>query len=242
MSAASHRGTLYLIPTPLGKEVSAWVIPAEVMHLVSRLDTFVVEHPKTARHFLKQIGTQKALQELTLLTLDEHTKPDELAALLAPALQGKDIGLMSEAGCPAVADPGGNLVRLAHTKGVRVVPLVGPSSIMLALMASGLNGQQFTFHGYLPAGKEARSKALKNLEKISRERKQTQIFIETPYRNLPLFQDIVATCSEATWLCVACELTTPAEHIETKRIQEWKGKLPEINKKPTIFLLYAEVS
>lgn len=239
MPAVKRSGTLYLIPTSLGDSALGWILPAEVRQLIFSLDTFVVEHPKTARQFLKQVGTQKPLQELTLLTLDEHTKPDELSALLAPAVQGKNIGLMSEAGCPAVADPGANLVRLAHAKGVRVVPLVGPSSILLALMGSGLNGQRFAFHGYIPAEKEARIKAIKLLEKESREKNQTQVFIETPYRNLPLFQDMVATCGENTWLCVASELTSAAEHIETKPIKDWRKTTPDINKKPTIFLLYA---
>jgi 16S rRNA (cytidine1402-2'-O)-methyltransferase len=239
MPAASHRGTLYLIPTPLGDGDLGWILPAEIRSLIFSLDTFVVEHPKTARHFLKQIGTQKPLQELTLLTLNEHTKPDELAALLAPALHGKNIGLISEAGCPAIADPGANLVRLAHAKEVRVMPLVGPSSILLALMGSGLNGQRFAFHGYLPAEKAERIKAIKSLEKESLEKDQTQVFIETPYRNLALFQDIVAACEGKTWLCVAAELTSASERIETKRISDWRMTTPDINKKPIIFLLYA---
>lgn len=239
MPAVKRSGTLYLIPTSLGDSDLGWILPTEVRRLIFSLDTFVVEHPKTARQFLKQVGTQKPLQELTLLTLDEHTQPDELSALLAPLLLGKNIGLMSEAGCPAVADPGSNLVRLAHAKGVHVAPLVGPSSILLALMGSGLNGQRFAFHGYLPAEKEARIKAIKLLEKESREKNQTQVFIETPYRNQPLFQDMVATCSEKTWLCVASELTSTTEHIETKHIADWRKITPDINKKPAIFLIYA---
>lgn len=239
MLASAPSGTLYLIPTPLGDTAVERILPDEVRHLIARLDTFIVEHPKTARQFLKQAGTQKPLQELVLLTLDEHTKPDELAVLLAPVLQGKDVGLMSEAGCPAVADPGASLVSLAHRNGVRVVPLVGPSSILLALMGSGLNGQRFAFHGYLPADKASRIQAIKALEAESREKNQTQVFIETPYRNVQLFQDIVAACAQHTWFCVAAELTLASEVIETRRIKEWRGTTPDINKKPAIFLLYA---
>ena len=232
-------GTLYLIPTPLGEGPLQAVIPADVRKLASRLDTFIVEHPKTARTFLKQVGTQTPLQQLTLMELSEHTKPDELDALIAPLLAGKDVGLISEAGCPAVADPGANLVRLAHRKGIRVVPLVGPSSIMLALMASGLNGQRFAFHGYLPVDKAERKKKLQELEAASRSRDETQIFIETPYRNRQLLEATVEACHGETELCVARELTTPAERVETKTLAQWKKALPEIDKQPAVFLLYA---
>jgi 16S rRNA (cytidine1402-2'-O)-methyltransferase len=232
-------GTLYLIPTPLGESPLQAVIPLDVRALAARLDTFVVEHPKTARAFLKQVGTATPLQQLTLMELSEHTRSDELDALIAPLLAGKDVGLISEAGCPAVADPGANLVRLAHRKGIRVVPLVGPSSIMLALMASGLNGQRFAFHGYLPVDKAERKKKLQELEAASRSRDETQIFIETPYRNQTLLEAMVESCNGETELCVASELTTPAERIETKTINQWKKALPEMDKQPAVFLLYA---
>ena len=232
-------GTLYLIPTPLGEGPLESVIPAAVRALAARLDTFIVEHPKTARAFLKQVGTQLPLQQVTLMELSEHTKPGELDALIAPLLAGKDVGLISEAGCPAVADPGANLVRLSHRKGIRVVPLVGPSSLMLALMASGLNGQRFAFHGYLPVDKAKRKKKLQELEFASRSRDETQIFIETPYRNQALLQAIVEICNGETELCVASELTTPMERIATKTIADWKKALPEIDKQPTVFLLLA---
>jgi 16S rRNA (cytidine1402-2'-O)-methyltransferase len=232
-------GTLYLIPTPLGEGPLDAVIPAGVRAIAARLDTFIVEHPKTARAFLKQLGTQIPLQQLTLMELNEHTKGDELGALMAPLLLGKDVGLISEAGCPAVADPGANVVRLAHQKSVRIVPLVGPSSIMLALMASGLNGQRFTFHGYLPVDKTERRKKLQALESASRSRDETQIFIETPYRNRPLLEAIMEACRGETALCVASDLTAPIEHIATKTVAQWKKALPEVDKHPAVFLLYA---
>lgn len=232
-------GTLYLIPTPLGDSALDGVLPAGVRSVAARLDTFIVEHAKTARAFLKQVGTQTPLQQLTLLELSEHTQPAELDALIAPLLAGQDVGLVSEAGCPAVADPGANLVRLAHRKGIRVVPLVGPSSIMLALMASGLNGQRFAFHGYLPVDKAERKKKLIELEAASRQQDETQVFIETPYRNQALLAAITEACGADTELCVASELTTAAERISTKTVAQWKKALPALDRQPTVFLLYA---
>ena len=232
-------GTLYLIPTPLGEQSLQAILPAAVQDIAARLDTFIVEHPKTARAFLKQIDTQTTLQQINLLVLDEHTPAQDLQALLAPLLAGKDVGLISEAGCPAVADPGANLVRLAHQQGIRVVPLVGPSSILLALMASGLPGQRFTFHGYLPVDKTERKKKLLELEQAARARDETQIFIETPYRNRQMLEAIVETCGEATVLCVAADVTLATEAIHSKTIAEWKNTLPEIDKRPAVFLLHA---
>jgi 16S rRNA (cytidine1402-2'-O)-methyltransferase len=232
------RGTLYLISTPLGEGPLEAVIPPDVRSLAARLDTFVVEHPKTARAFLKQVGTQMPLQQLTLLELSEHTPAAALDALLAPLLAGKDVGLISEAGCPAVADPGANLVRLAQRRNIRVVPLVGPSSIMLALMASGLNGQRFAFHGYLPVDKLERKKKLQELEAASRRRDETQIFIETPYRNQALLEAILESCNGETELCVAEELATAGERVRTKTLAQWKAAAPELDKHPAVFLLY----
>lgn len=232
-------GTLYLIPTPLGEQSLQNILPTAVQAIAARLDTFVVEHPKTARAFLKQIDTQTALQQIELLVLDEHTQAPDLQALLAPLLAGKDVGLISEAGCPAVADPGANLVRLAHQRGIRVVPLVGPSSILLALMASGLPGQRFTFHGYLPVDKTERKKKLLELEQAARTRDETQIFIETPYRNRQMLEAIVDSCGAATALCVATDVTLATEEIHTQTIAEWKNALPEIDKRPAVFLLHA---
>lgn len=231
-------GTLYLIPTPLGEDAGALAaLPEQVKTVAARLDTFVVEHPKTARRHLKEFGIPRPIQEIQLLTLNEHTPPQEVAALLQPLLEGKDMGLMSEAGCPAVADPGAALVRLAHGRGIPVVPLVGPSSILLALMASGLNGQSFAFHGYLPVEKSERSKRLKELEEESRRRQRTQMFIETPYRNQRLLDDIVAVCAPGTLVTVAADLTLATQYIRTYSVTEWKKQSPDLDKRPAIFLL-----
>ena len=234
-------GTLYLIPTPLDERADAdnlaAVLPAAVGQHVHRLAHYIVEHPKTARQFLKLVGTALPLQEIDMQVLDEHTRPEALLALLAPLLAGNDVGLLSEAGCPAVADPGANLVRLAHQKNIRVVPLVGPSSILLALMASGLNGQRFAFHGYLPVEAAPRHQKILQLEKESATHQQTQIFIETPYRNQKLLATLLETCKPDTLLCIACNLTLSNEYIATRSIKAWQRALPDIHKKPAIFLL-----
>lgn len=232
-------GTLYLIPVPLGDSPLDAILPQAVRDIAAELDTFVVEHPKTARAFLKQIATKTPLQQLNLLVLDEHTPESELQALLEPLLAGKDIGLISEAGCPAVADPGSNLVRGAHQLGIRVVPMVGPSSILLGLMASGLSGQRFSFHGYLPVDKTERKTKLQALEQAARSHDETQIFIETPYRNRQMLEAIVESCGVDTSLCVATDVTLATEMILTKTVAEWKKHLPEIDKRPTVFLLHA---
>jgi 16S rRNA (cytidine1402-2'-O)-methyltransferase len=232
-----NTGTLYLIPTPLGEGDITWMIPAAVRQCIAGLGHYIVEHPKTARRFLKQIGCILPLQTIRMQVLNEHTQLKEFADLLAPLLAGNDIGLLSEAGCPAVADPGAGLIRLAHQKNVRVVPLVGPSSILLALMASGLNGQRFVFHGYLPVEKNRRVRTIVDLEKDSIARDQTQIFIETPYRNQKLLESLVFTCNNDTVLCIACNLTLASETISTRTVREWKRALPDLRDKPTIFLL-----
>lgn len=232
-----NSGTLYLIPTPLGEGDITWMIPAAVRQCIAGLGHYIVEHPKTARQFLKQIDCILPLQQIGMQVLNEHTQPKELASLLAPLLAGNDAGLLSEAGCPAVADPGAGLVRLAHQKNIRVVPLVGPSSILLALMASGLNGQRFVFHGYLPVEKDKRVKTIVELERDSIVRDQTQIFIETPYRNQKLLESLISTCHDNTVLCIACNLTLASEYISTRTVKEWKNTLPDLNNKPAIFLL-----
>lgn len=233
-------GTLYLIPVPLGPTAPEHSLPANVLDTIRPLEYFVVEQAKTARAFLKAAGTNKALQELQLEELNEHTKSDALDRLLAPLRLGLDVGLLSEAGCPAVADPGANLVALAQKEGIRVVPLIGPSSLLLALMASGLNGQRFAFQGYLPAKEVDRSKALRDLESESRKRQQTQLFIETPYRNRAMFDAILQTCQPATRLTVATDLTLPSESVLTRTIAQWKKQTPpEIERRPTVFLMLA---
>jgi len=231
-------GTLYLIPVTLGDDILSKALPPDVVSITQRLDVFVVENEKTARRFLGAVKTAKPVRELTLLTLNEHTAEKELPALLAPLLAGKDVGLMSEAGCPGIADPGALLAALAHRKGIRVAPLVGPSSILLSLMASGLDGQRFTFLGYLPSEKAARVQKLREIEQISRKNRETQIFIETPYRNQHLLEDILASCNPATRLCVACNVSLESEKIISKQISDWKqSPLPDLHKQPTVFLL-----
>lgn len=232
-------GTLFLIPTTLGDCALAAVIPQEVQQRVRRLDYFVAESPKTARAYLKQTGTSKPLQELNIATLDEHTPDAAVEGLAAPLRDGHDLGLMSDAGCPGIADPGAKLVLYAQRHAIRVVPLVGPSSILLALMASGLNGQSFSFHGYLPVADGARGSALRELEKQSRRLRQTQIFIETPYRNQKLLHSILGACSGGTLLCVATEITLAGEDIRTLSVADWKKTPPQLDRRPTLFLLLA---
>lgn len=233
-------GTLYLIPVTLGDDNITKVLPADVVSIAQQLDTFVVESEKSARHFLSTIKTNKPVRELSLNLLNEHTEDKGIPALLAPLLAGKDIGLMSDAGCPGVADPGAKLVEQAHQKGIRVVPFVGPSSILLSLMASGLNGQQFAFLGYLPVDKTLRNQKIKEIEKRSLTHKETQLFIETPYRNQHMLEAILSTCQPNTRLSVACDISLNTEMIATKTIATWKKTpLPDLHKRPTIFLLLA---
>lgn len=233
-------GTLYLIPVPLGPTAPQESLPANVLTTVRPLAHFVVEQAKTARAFLKAAGTDTPLQELQLEELNEHTKADALDRLLDPLRAGHDVGLLSEAGCPAVADPGADLVALAQKENIRVVPLIGPSSLLLALMASGLNGQRFAFHGYLPAKEVERTKTLRDLESESRKRKQTQIFIETPYRNLALFNSIMQTCQPTTRLTVATDLTLSSESVTTRTVGHWKKQTPpDLERRPTVFLFLA---
>lgn len=229
-----------MLPVTLGDDNITQVLPANVIRLAQQLDTFVVENEKTARHFLNTIKTSKPVRELELLVLNEHTADKDLPDLLKPLLAGKDMGLMSEAGCPGIADPGAKLAGLAHRKGIKVTPLVGPSSILMSLMASGLNGQRFTFLGYLPTDKAARIQRLKELEKQSAKYHETQIFIETPYRNQHLLDDMLQHLNGATKLCVACNISLSDELILSKTIADWKkSPLPDLHKKPTVFLLLA---
>ena len=232
-------GTLFLIPTPLGDEAVAW-LPETERAKVLHITHFVVEAEKTARRHLKALGVTTPIRELSMQTLNEHTKPGDVAALLAPLAAGHDVGLVSEAGCPAVADPGAQLVALAHERGYRVEPLIGPSSILLALMGSGLSGQHFAFHGYLPAKDDLRHRKIRELENESRREQRTQLFIETPYRNLRLFQALLDACAAQTRLGIATDLTLPSQHIMTMRCGDWKRRdIPPIDKRPTVFLLQA---
>ncbi|GAA5184631.1 SAM-dependent methyltransferase [Niveibacterium umoris] len=234
-------GRLILIPVGLGPADSAHLHPPGALETTRRITHFVVENAKTARVDLKRLEHPTPLQQLSIAELPKHATGNSLESLLAPALQGHDIGLMSEAGCPAVADPGAALVEAAHKHGIRVVPMVGPSSLLLGLMASGLNGQSFAFHGYLPIKEAERQAALKDLEKESRKFRRTQIFIETPYRNEAMFAALLASLAPNTRLCVAREVTTAGEWIETRRVSEWKHRSPpELDRRPTVFLLLAD--
>ena len=231
-------GTLYLIPCTLGDTPVEQVLPQHVIDVARPLQHFVVEQPKTTRQFLSALKPDHPIQSLHFATLNEHTATSELPELLAPLLAGHDVGIISEAGCPGIADPGTDLVNLAHQHGIRVVPLVGPSSILLALMASGLNGQNFAFHGYLPIDEKERNKAITTLETESAKRKQTQLFIETPYRNDKMFSALLAQCRPATLLCVATDITLPGEQIKTRSIAQWKSQPALLlNKRPSLFLL-----
>jgi 16S rRNA (cytidine1402-2'-O)-methyltransferase len=227
------QGTLYLIPVALGGDNALTLVPPDTIATARKLRTFIAENSKSARGFLKAIAHPGPLQELKIHTLDEHTR--NVAPLLKLLLSGEDCGLMSEAGCPAVADPGSALVRRAHEAGVRVVPLIGPSSILLALMASGMNGQRFAFHGYLPVERTERARKLKELE--ARARDETQIFIETPYRNEALLSALFQHCRGDTLLCIAADLTLPGGFVAAQTIAEWKKKPPIIDRRPAVFLL-----
>jgi 16S rRNA (cytidine1402-2'-O)-methyltransferase len=234
----TKKGTLYLIPTTLGDTAPEAVMPASVKDVINLVDEFIVEDERTARRYLKKAGIERPLDSLVLHVLNKHTRPEETAGYLSAADQGKNIGIVSEAGCPGIADPGADVVKIAHSKGIKVVPLVGPSSVLLALMASGFNGQSFAFHGYLPKERGERIRKLKDLERTAQQKDQTQLFIETPFRNQHLLEDILANCAPATQLCIACDITLPTELIRTQAISEWKKQVPDINKRPAIFLLY----
>lgn len=235
---ADKLGTLYLIPCTLGDTPADQVLPQHVIAVARKLSHFVVEQPKSARQFLSTLKPERPIQSLHFATLNEHTVAKDMAELLAPLLAGHDVGVISEAGCPGIADPGADLVNLAHRNGIRVVPLVGPSSILLALMASGLNGQCFAFHGYLPIAEAERNKMISKLEAESAKLKQTQLFIETPYRNEKMFSALLAHCRPETLLCVATDITLPSEQIQTRTIKQWKSQLiPQLNKRPSLFLL-----
>ena len=228
---------LYLIPTPLN-ENALECIPAYAVGVIHSLTYFVVERAKTARHFIKATNPPYPISDLQIMELNEHTPSEEVEALLKPLLEGYSVGLMSEAGCPGVADPGAALVAWAHKKGIEVVPLVGPSSILLALMASGLNGQQFCFNGYLSAKRQDLDKDLRRLEQLARKGSGTQIFIETPYRNQALLEQSLLSLAPDTKLCIAVDITGANESILTKTIVQWKKSgLPDLNKRPAIFLI-----
>ncbi|MFD1096557.1 SAM-dependent methyltransferase [Salegentibacter chungangensis] len=240
-SPYKYSGKLYLIPTTLGETEPLEVLPAPVQKTVERISTYIVENEKTARRRIKKLVPSKEQSRLKLYALNKFTEISELPSFLEECRKGNDIGLISEAGCPGVADPGTEIVKLAHQQGIQVVPLVGPSSILLAMMGSGMNGQSFTFHGYLPIDKKERKQELKLLERISAERNQAQIFIETPYRNEKLLEDLKQYLHPATRLCIACDLTLPTEFILTQPIADWKKTKTDLHKRPAIFIIQKEI-
>lgn len=230
--------TLYLIPTPIATTAPEFALPAGTLAVLHKLDTFIVENAKTARAVLKQLGYPRPIQGVRMLTLSEHTRHDEMQSLLASLLAGDDVGLMSEAGCPGVADPGAALVLLAHQHRISVVPLVGPSALLLALMGSGLNGQRFAFHGYLPANGSARIEAIKKLELRAQRNDETQLFIETPYRNAAMFQALLSACRTTTLLCIASGLMDACAELHTASIEKWRVQGWQPTRQPTVFLIY----
>ncbi len=239
MADFSFPGKLYLIPTTLGDTPPLDVIPQTVQALIAEIDEYIVENEKTARRFIKAINPEKPQPGLKLHPLNKHTDPSEIPSYLNNCLKGISIGLMSEAGVPGVADPGAEIVRLAHEKGIQVVPLVGPSSILMAVMASGMNGQNFAFNGYLPIDQRERRNELKRLERISKEQNQSQLFIETPYRNGKMLDEICSVLSTTTRLCIACDITLKTEFIVTKSIFDWRNNKPDLHKRPAIFIIQA---
>ncbi len=233
----SKNGVLYLIPVTLGNTAIEQVIPAFNNKIINEIDAYIVENIKIARRFLIKCGIKKSIDELTFFELNKRTHITELGKFITPVLEGKNIGLMSDAGCPGVADPGAEIVAIAHQKNIKVVPLIGPSSILLSIMASGFNGQSFCFNGYLPKEQKARISKIKELEKRVKTLHQTQIFIETPYRNDNVFEDLVKNCFASTKLCVAVDITLPTESIMTKSIEEWKKTSLKLHKRPCLFLI-----
>ena len=231
-------GKLYLFPTHLGDTELSRILPAFNLELIGNIKYFIVEDIRSARRFLKKCNNDINIDELHFFELNKRTETTEIRSFICPLLAGNDVGIISEAGCPAIADPGADVVAIAHQHNIQVVPLVGPSSVLLALMASGFNGQSFAFNGYLPIPKNEKSDLLKKQERRIYAENQTQIYIETPYRNMQTFADILSVCKPETKLCVAADLTLPSEYIQTKFIRAWQKKMPELNKRPCVFVLY----
>lgn len=237
MSQFKYSGKLYLIPTTMGAANPTEVLPTHVKGIVEQIDIYIAENEKTARRHIKKLVPEKPQSILKFFSLNKFTKATDIPSFLNDCKEGESIGLISEAGCPGVADPGAEVVKIAHQQGIQVVPLVGPSSILLAMMGSGMNGQRFTFNGYLPIDKKERKKEIKDLERISQEKQEAQIFIETPYRNNKLLEDLFRTLHPATQLCLACDLTLPSELIITKSISDWKKTKTDLHKRPAIFII-----
>ncbi|TGE20370.1 SAM-dependent methyltransferase [Hymenobacter aquaticus] len=231
------KGTLYLIPTVLADDTAAQVLPAQVATQVAALSYFLVENARTARRFIKSVAPAQVIESLRISVIDKDSTEAQIQEALKAVVAGQDAGVISEAGCPGVADPGAEVARLAHKLGIKVVPLVGPSSLLLALMGSGMNGQSFAFHGYLPIERAQRIAAIKALEKQALSQHQTQLFIETPYRNMQMLDDLLTQLNPSTRLCIAANLTAPDELVRTDTVANWKGKLPQIHKQPAVFLI-----
>lgn len=229
---------LYLLPVTLGDTAIEYVLPAYNKEIILQIKHFIVEDVRSARRFLKKVDRDIDIDGLTFYPLNKHTSPDVVSGYLKPLMEGYSMGVISEAGCPAVADPGADVVAIAQRRNLKVVPLVGPSSIILSVMGSGFNGQSFAFHGYLPIEPAERAKRLKELEQRVYGEQQTQLFIETPYRNNKLAEEILKVCRPQTKLCIAANLTCAGEYIRTKTIRDWKGHLPDLSKIPCIFLIY----
>ncbi|AVI51538.1 SAM-dependent methyltransferase [Pukyongia salina] len=234
----SEKGNLYLIPCTLGETPPLEVLPLLVKKAVEEIDYYVVEHEKNARRFIKSISPRKSQPDLQFKLINKYTDESEIPDMLAPCHEGLDVGVISDAGCPGIADPGAAVVEEAHKQGIKVVPLVGPSSILMAMMASGFNGQNFAFNGYLPIDKRERRKEIKRLERLSEEYNQSQLFIETPYRNNQLLESILSTVQGNTRICVACDISLPDEFILTLTADEWKQKKVDLNKRPTLFIIH----
>ncbi len=237
METSDSTGKLYLIPSLMGEVEPLEVLPMAVRKVMDMVEHYIVENEKTARAFIKRVHPSKSQERLQINVLNKYTQPEDIPGFLDPCKLGQHVGILSEAGAPGVADPGAEVVNIAHEQGIRVVPLVGPSSILLAVMASGMNGQNFAFKGYLPIDKAERKKEIQKLERQSRATGQSQVFIETPYRNNKLLKDILKHCSPETRLCVARELTLPTEYIKTATVAWWKDHIPDLVKRPSIFVL-----
>lgn len=232
-----EKGKLYLIPCTLGDTPPLEVLPLVVKKTVENTNHFIVEHEKNARRFIKSIHSKKSQSDLIIQEINKFTREDEIPKMLTPCMQGHDVGVISDAGCPGIADPGADVVLEAHRRGIKVIPLVGPSSILMAMMASGFNGQNFAFNGYLPIDKGERKATIKRLEKLSKEFNQSQSFIETPYRNNQLLESLLRTLHGETMLCIACDITLASEDIRTASVSEWKKIKVDLHKRPTLFIV-----
>lgn len=236
----TNSGKLYLIPTRLGDNPPLEVLPISVKKIIETVDDYIVENEKTARRFIKKIDSRKQQSIINFEILNKYTQPEEIQHFLNACKNGKPMGLLSEAGCPGIADPGADIVKLAHENNIQVIPLVGPSSIVLALMSSGMNGQSFAFNGYIPIDKTERKATLKKMERLSFERNQTQLFIETPYRNNKVIEDFCNALHPETRVCIACDITLPTEFIKTLTVKEWKHAKVDLHKRPAIFVIHKD--